>query len=152
MPNTILIVEDSDLLRRTLQWWLEEEFPGSRVHAAANAEEARRLAQTNSPDIVIIDAGPSRTSNLEVVELVNDVTPTTPIIVFTNYELRPPFSHPLIELENIYLFKKESMLIQLQSTLAAFLPTRPAAGQKSMSSGLRTRPTRAVLVSSPAQV
>lgn len=147
MPNTILIVEDSDLLRRTLQWWLEEEFPGSRVEAAANAEEARCLAQGNSPDVVIIDAGPSRTSNLEIVELVSDIPPTTPIIVFTNYEFKPPFSHPLINLENIYLFKKESMLIQLQSTLVTFLPTLPPPSQKNTQTQTRIRQTRAAWVS-----
>ena len=122
MPNTILIIEESDLLRRTLQWWLEAEFPGYRVNAAAKAEEASRLARTEPPDIIIIDAGPSRTSNLEVVELVRDISPTTPIIVFTNHELSPHLSHPLTNLENIYIFKKESMLVQLQSTLTAFLP------------------------------
>ena len=55
MPETILIVEDHDDVRRALRDWLELEFPRCRVIEAASGEEAVALIRIESPCLVVMD-------------------------------------------------------------------------------------------------
>ncbi|MFN2290476.1 MAG: response regulator [Anaerolineae bacterium] len=55
MASHILLVDDDDLLRRSLAYNLERA--GYRVSTAANAEDALALAPRDRPDLVILDIG-----------------------------------------------------------------------------------------------
>jgi DNA-binding response OmpR family regulator len=55
MEKHILLVDDDPLLRRSLSFNLERS--GYRAHAAASAEEALALAQSDTPDLVLLDIG-----------------------------------------------------------------------------------------------
>ena len=55
MANHILLVDDDELLRRSLAYNLERA--GYRASTAANAEDALALAQRDRPDLVILDIG-----------------------------------------------------------------------------------------------
>jgi len=55
MPNHILLVDDDELLRRSLAYNLERA--GYRASTAANAEDALVMAQRDRPDLVILDIG-----------------------------------------------------------------------------------------------
>jgi len=55
MADHILLVDDDDLLRRSLTFNLEKA--GYRVSAAANAEDALAVAARDVPDLVLLDIG-----------------------------------------------------------------------------------------------
>jgi DNA-binding response OmpR family regulator len=55
MEKHILLVDDDPLLRRSLSFNLER--CGYRAQAAASAEEALALAQSATPDLVLLDIG-----------------------------------------------------------------------------------------------
>jgi DNA-binding response OmpR family regulator len=55
MPETILIVDDEEPVRRTFREWLEQSDMGARLLTAADAEEALRLANRHTIDLAILD-------------------------------------------------------------------------------------------------
>src|SRR5438093_9762980 len=54
-PDTILIVDDEEPVRRTFREWLESADLGCRILAAADAEAALVLADQHSIDLAILD-------------------------------------------------------------------------------------------------
>jgi ActR/RegA family two-component response regulator len=54
-PETVLIVDDEEPVRRTFREWLEEARLGVHILAAADAEEALRLANQQTIDLAILD-------------------------------------------------------------------------------------------------
>ena len=62
MPETVLLVDDDPLLRRSLAYSLERE--GFLVHTAADADEGLALARQIRPDIVLLDIGLPGTDGL----------------------------------------------------------------------------------------
>ncbi len=65
MTAHILLVDDDDLLRRSLAFNLEKA--GYRVSTAANAENALALAQCDAPDLVVLDIGLPGMDGLETL-------------------------------------------------------------------------------------
>jgi len=65
MPKTILIVDDDELLRRSLAFSLEQS--GYKVHTAAKAEDAISYALRDSPDLVLLDIGLPGIDGLEAI-------------------------------------------------------------------------------------
>src|SRR5207244_1589113 len=55
MPETILIVDDEESVRRTFRDWLTEAKLGCTVLVAAEAEAALRHAQREPIDLAILD-------------------------------------------------------------------------------------------------
>ncbi|MGD8491783.1 MAG: response regulator, partial [Anaerolineae bacterium] len=68
MDATLLIVDDEDRLRSSLQEYFERE--GFRVTAAPDGSEALRLLDNTSPDLVILDVQLPHTDGLEVCKAV----------------------------------------------------------------------------------
>lgn len=62
----ILLVDDDDLLRRSLAFNLEKA--GYRVSTTANAEDALALAQRDVPDLVVLDIGLPGMDGLEALQ------------------------------------------------------------------------------------
>jgi DNA-binding NarL/FixJ family response regulator len=54
-PDTILIVDDEESVRKTFREWLEEAGLDCKILAAADAESALRLANQNPIDLAILD-------------------------------------------------------------------------------------------------
>ena len=65
VSNHILIVDDDDLMRRSLAFNLEQA--GYRVSTAANAEDALALADRDRPDLVLLDIGLPGMDGLEAL-------------------------------------------------------------------------------------
>ena len=65
MTAHILLVDDDDLLRRSLAFNLEKA--GYRVSTAANAEDALALAQRDTPELLILDIGLPGMDGLEAL-------------------------------------------------------------------------------------
>lgn len=79
----ILLVEDSKFLRLATERALARA--GYEVHAAADGEEALRAAQTEPPDLILLDMLLPKMSGLDVLRaLKKDAsTKTIPVVVIT---------------------------------------------------------------------
>jgi DNA-binding NarL/FixJ family response regulator len=86
MPDTILIVEDHDAVRRSLRDWLEMEFPQCRVIEAASGEEAIALIQIEPPRLVIMDIRLPGINGIEATRQIKAAVPSAQIVMLTVYE------------------------------------------------------------------
>ncbi len=80
MTTHILLVDDDDLLRRSLAFNLEKA--GYRASTAANAEDALALAQCDAPDLIILDIGLPGMDGLEALQQFRTVA-GVPVIFLT---------------------------------------------------------------------
>jgi len=84
-PRTILVVDDFDDTRLLLRTWLERR--GFRVVEAENGIQAINQAETESPDLIIMDMqmpqldGLSATRRIRKIESMNSV----PIVAVSAY-------------------------------------------------------------------
>lgn len=120
MPATILIVEDHQVLRRTLRSWLEAQLPGCQIIEATTGEEAVLVAQENPPKIVIMDIGLPGMSGLETTKQIKATIPTTKVIVLTKYEGEAYRLHAAVNGASAYVWK-DAMLTELLPALSALL-------------------------------
>jgi DNA-binding response OmpR family regulator len=83
MTPTILVCDDEDVLRALVRASLDNG--AYRIVEAANGDEALALAQSEQPDLIVIDMMmPGRTGVEVVAELRKDETLTgTPVIMLT---------------------------------------------------------------------
>lgn len=81
--GTILIVDDSDNIRSVLQ--INFEHLGYRVLSARDGEEALRLVETESPDVVILDVMMPRQNGFQVCRKIksNPRSAATPVVFLT---------------------------------------------------------------------
>jgi DNA-binding response OmpR family regulator len=78
----ILVVDDDPGIRRTLQIGLSKA--GYKVVEARDGEEAIRLWEATTVDLVIADVYMPKKSGLEVIKEVQADSPSTPIIAMTD--------------------------------------------------------------------
>jgi DNA-binding response OmpR family regulator len=69
MPQHILIVDDDQLLRRSLSLQLEQA--GYRTSTAASAEDALSLIQLHRPDLILLDVGLPGMDGLEALRRIH---------------------------------------------------------------------------------
>jgi DNA-binding response OmpR family regulator len=81
MQGTILLVEDDPSIARGLSMNLGLE--GFRTVAAADGEEALRLAQTQRPDLVVLDLMLPKIDGLEVIRQLRAQAQDVPIVVLS---------------------------------------------------------------------
>jgi DNA-binding NtrC family response regulator len=80
----LLVVDDEAPLRLLLESELSEaeEFA---VSVAADGGEAINLIQGNVYDVILLDVRMPRVSGIEVLKFVQEYSPTTQVIILTNY-------------------------------------------------------------------
>jgi DNA-binding response OmpR family regulator len=80
MPKHILVVDDDDLMRRSLAFNLEQA--GYRASTAADAESALRLARRDTPDLILLDIGLPGMDGLDALRNFRQEA-NTPVIFVT---------------------------------------------------------------------
>jgi DNA-binding response OmpR family regulator len=80
MSKHILVVDDDDLMRRSLSFNLEQV--GYRTSTAANAEDALRLSRRDPPDLILLDIGLPGMDGLDALRGFREEA-DTPIIFVT---------------------------------------------------------------------
>jgi DNA-binding NarL/FixJ family response regulator len=83
VPETILIVDDHDDVRRALRDWLALEFPQCRVIEAANGEEAIALVRTESPRLIVMDIRLPGMNGIEATRQIKASLPSAQIVMLT---------------------------------------------------------------------
>jgi two-component system invasion response regulator UvrY len=86
MSGAILIVEDHEVVRRSLRDWLGSVFPHFDLLEAATGEEAVSVASERSPRAVVMDIGLPCMSGIEAARRIKQAAPATEIVVLTIHE------------------------------------------------------------------
>ena len=86
MTTTILIVDDHASMRQTLHDWMHVHFPGCRIRTATSGEEAVALAQSEPPQLVIMDVGLPGISGFEAARQIRGKSPATRIVMLSIHD------------------------------------------------------------------
>lgn len=85
MINTI-IVEDQELIRKSLRIVLESISEIRVVGLAGNGEEAIRLCEENIPDIVLMDIQMPVMNGVQATKVIKERWPKVKVIILTTFE------------------------------------------------------------------
>jgi DNA-binding NarL/FixJ family response regulator len=88
MKHTILIVDDSPLIRRSLRSWIDESLDWEVCGEAENGREAVERVEELRPDIVILDFQMPVMDGLEAARRIRDLAPRTAMLMFTMHTSR----------------------------------------------------------------
>ncbi|HYT56874.1 MAG TPA: response regulator, partial [Verrucomicrobiae bacterium] len=83
MNGAILIAEDHDVARKSIQQYLQRE--GYRVEEAADGDKAIEAINNSDFDLVITDLKMPTASGLDVLKHVREVSPNTLVMVTTAF-------------------------------------------------------------------
>ncbi|MGD2144963.1 MAG: response regulator [Anaerolineae bacterium] len=83
---SILLVEADDGIRHWLRRWLEAAFPGSTVSDVDSDEAAVARADSESPDVILVDVGPPSESSLRIFGRLRSAAPSARIVVLGTEE------------------------------------------------------------------
>jgi len=85
MKGTILIVEDNDVVRESLQDWLSVTFPECTFMIAKSGEEAVEKVANRPPTIVLMDIGLPGMSGIQATRMIKAASPKTKVLMLTIY-------------------------------------------------------------------
>ena len=83
MAETILIVDDEDIIRESLSFILTKE--GYKVQEAANGRAAMELVKGQSFDLVLTDLEMPEMKGIELLENITRFSPETMVVIITAY-------------------------------------------------------------------
>ncbi|WP_160723969.1 response regulator transcription factor [Bacillus sp. USDA818B3_A] len=81
MKNKVLVVDDEQSIVTLLQYNLEQA--GFEVITAMDGQEGKRLAQTESPDIIVLDLMLPKLDGMDVCKQLRQQNIMTPILMLT---------------------------------------------------------------------
>jgi len=120
----ILIIEDESALQRTLGDTLRKE--GYEISAALDGESGLRLAQTQKPDLILLDLILPRLNGFEVLKQLKSAEDTKeiPVIVLTNLEAMEDIERALDSGATTYLVKAQYSLEEVVEKIKKTLENR----------------------------
>ncbi len=86
-PSKVLIVEDSRFFRHLLRETLLSGFPKMEIKEAGNAEEALRMINGFTPDLIFVDIRLPGESGLDFTQKIKSKYTKIPVIILTSYDL-----------------------------------------------------------------
>lgn len=86
--NTIhvLIADDQDIVRQGLKIIIDHQADMELVGQASSGDEAVRLAQLHTPDVVLMDIKMPRLNGIDATRAVTQALPRTQVIILTTYD------------------------------------------------------------------
>ena len=82
-PVRILVVDDSQLMRRCLRALLEQHDSWRVCSEASNGREAIERAQQTAPDVIVLDFHMPEMNGLDAAKEIRRRTPEVPILMVT---------------------------------------------------------------------
>ena len=115
----VLVVEDSEVLRKRLDEWLSANPRVALVGGAREASTAIAEIQRLSPDVVILDIALARhTSGFDVLRAIaNGAQPHPSMLVFTNHATLP-YRDAAMRLGAAQFFDKNSDFMLMMQEVA----------------------------------
>lgn len=89
MPNTVLIVDDSDVLRRVLKEFLAKHAGAETFDEATDGRQAIVRVQASKPDLIILDLSMPGMGGYKAASELKKLAPEVPILLFTMHDARP---------------------------------------------------------------
>ena len=89
MSHTILLVDDSELIRHSLRLCIEENSDWEVCGEAENGKVAVEKVRELHPDVVILDLQMPVMNGLEAAREISHIAPTTAMVMFTAYDCGP---------------------------------------------------------------
>lgn len=86
MSYSILIVDDSALIRRSLKSCLEQHPDWKVCGEAADGLDAIQMAQQLQPIVVVLDLSMPGMNGFEVARELKRITPSIPVVMFTSFK------------------------------------------------------------------
>ena len=88
MRKTILIVDDSDIVRRVLREFLTRHTSVEVFQEAADGRQAIAIAQAREPDLIILDLSMPGMNGFKAAAELKRIAPQVPILLFTMHDAR----------------------------------------------------------------
>jgi DNA-binding NarL/FixJ family response regulator len=88
MSKTILIVDDSDIVRRVLREFLTRHTSAESFQEASDGRQAIVMTRASKPDLIILDLSMPGMSGLKAAAELKQVAPEVPILLFTMHDTR----------------------------------------------------------------
>ena len=85
MSKSILVVDDSDTVRKVTRLFLETQVDLEVCGEAVDGVDAIEKAQELKPDLVVLDLVMPRMNGIEAASKIKGMMPQVPIILFTLY-------------------------------------------------------------------
>ncbi len=85
MRTRFLIVDDNELVRRSLRTVLQANPEWEISGEASNGQEAVEVFQTSRPNLVILDFQMPGMNGIETARRILEIAPAMPIVLFTQH-------------------------------------------------------------------
>lgn len=82
----VLIVDDQELIRQSLELMLQSKANIEVVGTAENGREAARCVRKYSPDVVLMDIRMPDMDGIESLKIIKDNCPNTKVIILTTFD------------------------------------------------------------------
>ena len=102
---TVLVVEDSDVVRERLVKMFHEAIDPVETLEATTPEETILLLRAQAPQVVLLDLALRDGNGFEVLDRMKAESITTPVVVLTNHAL-PRFRELCLKAGARYFFDK----------------------------------------------
>lgn len=86
MSKHILLVDDSDTVRRITRIFIESQLDLDVCGEAVDGVDAIEKARELKPDLVVLDLAMPRMNGVEAAFELRAMSPQTPIVLFTMYD------------------------------------------------------------------
>ncbi len=122
MHNSILIVDDSIVIRRALRL-LFESLPGWEVCGeASNGREGIEKAQQLKPDVMVLDMSMPEMDGIAAAKILKATMPALPIIMFTNFAEDQFLKREVLDAGITQVVSKPNSQALVQAVREAFPP------------------------------
>ena len=112
MARTVIVADDSPIIRKMLCRIFEAEEDYDLCAEATNGQEAIELALKHRPDLIILDFSMPVMNGLDAAKELKKLMPEIPIILFTQYsDLGNTLSRKELQVDRIVAKDKAAELM-----------------------------------------
>ncbi|MCL2361440.1 MAG: response regulator transcription factor [Defluviitaleaceae bacterium] len=105
----LLIVDDDQLIRKSLEISLSREADITIIGSAKDGTEAVEICQTTTPDIILMDIHMPGTDGIAATRLIKKQNPTVKIMMLTTFDDRANIQQALAAGADGYLIKTDKI-------------------------------------------
>ena len=86
LPKSVLIVDDSEIVRRAMRGFFETLSEWKIIGEASDGIEAIRIAPLLKPDVILLDFAMPKLNGIEAASVLKKMLPHANIVVFTVFD------------------------------------------------------------------